>query len=77
LVPSIRTPVSSGDDLGFAKNGLRLIRLDLEPRIGADEHVHERALADEQAKGVTEQETQTLIGERLKALQINRQRMNA
>ncbi len=67
----------AGDDPGLAKNGLRLIRLDLEPRMGADEHVHERALADDQAKGVAEQEAQTLIGKRLKALQINRQRMNA
>ncbi len=67
----------AGDDLGLAKNGLRLIRLDLEPRMGADEHVHERALADDQAKRVAEQEAQTLKGKRLKGLQINRQRMNA
>jgi len=62
----------AGDDLGFAKDGLRLIGLDLEPRMGADEHVHQRAFADDQAKGVAEQEAQTLIGKRLKALQINR-----
>ena len=64
-------------DLGFAKDGLRLIGLDLEPRMGADEHVHQRAFADDQAKGVAEQEAQTFVGKRLKALQINRQRMDA
>jgi len=67
----------AGDDLRLAKDGLRLIGLDLEPRMGTDEHVHQRALADDQAKGVAEQEAQTLVGNRLKALQINRQRMDA
>ena len=67
----------AGDNPGLAKNGLRLLGLDLEPRVGADKHVHQRALADDQAKGVAEQEAQTLVGKRLKALAINRQRMDA
>ncbi len=37
----------------------------------------ERALADDQSESVAEQEAQTLMGKRMKALQINRQRMNA
>ena len=37
----------------------------------------ERALADDQAESVAEQQAQTLIGKRLKALAIYRQRMNA
>jgi hypothetical protein len=57
--------------------GLRLVGLDLERRVGADEHVHPRALADDQAKSVAEQEAQTLKGKRLKAFQINRQCVNA
>src|SRR5450759_1287532 len=45
--------------------------------MGADEHVHQRAFANAQAKSITEHATQTLVGKRLKALVINRQRMNA
>ena len=45
--------------------------------MGANEHIHQRALADDQAESVAEQEAQTLVGKRMKALQINRQRMNA
>ena len=67
----------AGDDPGGAKNGLRLLGLDLEPRMGADEHVHQRALAHAQPERVAEQEAQPLVGKRLKALEINRQRMNA
>ena len=37
----------AGDNLGFTKNGFRLIGLDLEPRMGADEHIHQRAFADD------------------------------
>ena len=67
----------AGDNPGLAKNRFRLIGLDLEPRMGADEHVHQRAFADDQAKGVAEHEAQTLVGKRLKALAIYRQSMNA
>ena len=56
----------AGDNPGLAKNRFRLIGLDLEPRMGADEHVHQRAFADDQAKGVAEHEAQTLVGKRLK-----------
>ena len=74
----MRTPVSSlATTLRLAKNGLGLLGLDLEPRVGADEHVHQRALADAQAERVAEHEAQALIGQRLKALEINRQRMDA
>jgi hypothetical protein len=34
-------------------NGLRFIGLDLEARMGADEHVHQRAFANAQAKSIT------------------------
>ena len=67
----------AGDDLGGANNGLRLLGLDLEPGMGADEHVHQRALAHAQPERIAEQAAQPLIGQRLEALEINRQRMNA
>ena len=44
---------------------------------GADEHVHQRALADVEPESISEQAAQTLIGKRLEALEINRQRMDA
>src|SRR5450759_5104117 len=69
--------IVAGDNPGLANNGLRFIGLDLEARMGADEHVHQRAFANAQAKSITEHATQTLVGKRLKALVINRQRMNA
>ena len=34
----------------------------------ADEHIHQRALAYDQAESVAEHEAQTLVGKRLKAL---------
>ena len=37
----------AGDNLGFAKDGFRLIGLDLEPRMEADEHVHLKAIAEQ------------------------------
>src|SRR5208337_2670469 len=67
----------AGDNPGLTKNGLGFIGLDLEPRMRADEHVHQRALAYDQAESVAEQEAQTLVGKRLKALAIYRQSMNA
>jgi hypothetical protein len=67
----------AGDNFGFAQNSLGFLGLNRKAGMRADEHVHQRALAEDQAKGVAEQEAQTLIGNRLKALQINRQRMNA
>src|SRR5208337_964504 len=45
----------AGDDLGGAKDGLRLLGLDLEPGMRADEHVHQRALADAQPESIPEQ----------------------
>lgn len=59
------------------KNRLGLFRLDLETRVGADEHIHQRALADAKPERVAEHETQPLIGQCLEALVINGQRMNA
>ena len=67
----------AGDDPRRAKKSLRLLGLDLKPRVSADEHVHQRALADGQAESLAEQEAQTLVGQRLKAFQINRKRMDA
>ena len=67
----------AGDDLGGAHNGLGLRSLDFEPGMGADEHVHQRALADVEPESISEQAAQTLIGKRLEALEINRQRMDA
>ncbi len=67
----------AGHDARCAKNRFRLFRLDLETGVGADEHVHQRALADAKPEGVAEHETQTLIRKRLEALVINGQRMNA
>jgi hypothetical protein len=55
----------AGDDLGGAHNGLGLQSLDFEPGMGADEHVHQRALADVEPKRVAEHSAQTLIGKRL------------
>jgi hypothetical protein len=45
--------------------------------MAADEHVHQRALAHIEPKPIAEQTTQPLVGQRLKAFQINRQRMDA
>ena len=67
----------AGDDLGGANDGLRLLGLDLEPGMRADEHVHQRALAHAQPERVAEQAAQPLVGQRLEALEINRQRMDA
>ena len=64
-------------DLGGAQNGFRLRGFDLEPGVGADEHVHQRALAHTEPERIVEQRAQTLIGKRLEALEINCQRMNA
>ena len=64
----------ASDNLRLTENGLRLIRFDLEPRMRADEHIHQRALAYDQAESVAEHEAQTLVGKRLKALAIYRQR---
>ena len=63
------------DRFSLTENGLRLIRFDLEPRMRADEHIHQRALAYDQAESVAEHEAQTLVGKRLKALAIYRQSM--
>ena len=62
----------AGENHGLEKNGLRFLSFDLERRVGADKHVHQRALADDQAKGVAEQEAQTLVGKRRTALALNR-----
>src|SRR5277367_2002527 len=43
----------------------------------ADEHVHERALAHSQSERIVEQPAQPLVGKRLEAFEIDRQRMNA
>jgi hypothetical protein len=45
--------------------------------MGADAHVHQRAFADDQSESVAEHQARTLVGKRMKALQINRQRMDA
>ena len=47
----------AGDNLGGAKNCLHSLRLDLEPGVGADEHVHQCALAHAQTKSIAEQAT--------------------
>jgi len=60
-----------------AQNGLRLLGLDPEPIARADKHVHQRALAHIQAESIPEQAAQPLVGQRLKALEIDRQRVNA
>ena len=67
----------AGDDLGGANNGLRLLGLDLEPGMRADEHVHQRTLAHAQPERIAEQAAQPLVGQRLETLQIDRQRMDA
>ena len=64
-------------DLGGAQNGLRLIGLDFEPGLLSDEHVHQRALAHIEPERVVEQTAQPLVGKRLEALEVDRQRMNA
>ncbi len=45
----------AGDNLGGAYNGLRLLGLDLEPGMRADEHVHQRALAHIEPESIAEQ----------------------
>ena len=44
--------------------------------MGANEHVHQRAFADAQAQNGLEHAAQALVGHQLKALEIDRQRMN-
>jgi len=67
----------AGHNARGAKDFLGLFRLDLEMRVGADEHVHQRALADAKPERVAKHEAQPLIGQRLEALVINGQRMDA
>ena len=43
----------------------------------ADEHVHQRALAHIKPERVVEQTAEPLVGKRLEALEVDRQRMNA
>src|ERR1019366_2852471 len=50
---------------------------DLEPRMRANEHVHQRALAHIKPERIAKQTAQPLIGESLKTLEIDRQRMDA
>jgi hypothetical protein len=52
----------AGDDLCGAQNDLGLFGLDLEPRMGAHEHVHQRAFPHAQTESVTEQTAQPLVG---------------
>ena len=61
----------------LAQDDERLAALLLESRRGAREHVHQRALAHRQAEKIVEQPLQALIGERLQALEIDRERVNA
>jgi len=44
--------------------------------MGANEHVHQRAFADAQAQNGLEHAAQALVGHQLKALEIDRQRVN-
>ena len=67
----------AGDDLGGPNNGLRLLGLDLEAGMRADEHVHQRPLAHAQPERIAEQAAQPFIRQRLETLQIDRQRMDA
>src|SRR5208337_1903738 len=43
----------AGDNLSGANSGLRLLGFDLEPRMRADEHVHERALAHSEPESLS------------------------
>ena len=67
----------AGHDLSRTNDGLGLFSLDLEPGMRADEHIHQRALADAKPESITEQSAQPLIRERLKAPEINRQGVDA
>jgi hypothetical protein len=67
----------AGDDPGLAQDGQRLVGLDLERRMGTNEHVHQRALADAQAQHRPEHAAQAFIRHQLKALEIDRKRVNA
>jgi hypothetical protein len=55
----------AGDHASGAQNRLGLLRLFSEPRVGADEHVHQRALAHIKPERVVEQTAQPLVGKRL------------
>jgi hypothetical protein len=44
----------TGHDLGRANDGLGLFGLDLEPRMRANEHVHQRALAHIKPERITD-----------------------
>jgi hypothetical protein len=67
----------AGHDLCRPKDRLRLLGLLFEPGMRADEHVHQRALAHAEPESIVEQAAQPLIGQRLEALEINRQRVDA
>ena len=67
----------AGDDPRRAKNHPRLVDLDFEGVARTNEHVHKRALAHREAESVTKHKAQPLVGKRLKALEIDRQRVNA
>ncbi|MCW2286176.1 hypothetical protein M2323_004014 [Rhodoblastus acidophilus] len=60
-----------------AKDRLGLFNLDFETRVGADEHVTQRALADAKPERVAENEAQPLIGQRLETLIMHGERMDA
>jgi hypothetical protein len=71
-----RTIYPCGSSCGLAKRSIwPEISPVSKPRQSPD--VRERALAYDQSESVAEHEAQTLVGKRMKALQINRQRMNA
>jgi hypothetical protein len=67
----------AGDDARRAQNRLGLVRFDLEPRMRADKHVHQRALAHGEPERIPKHAAQPLVGERLETLVVDRQRMNA
>ena len=67
----------AGNAVGPAQKRERLAALLFEGRRGAREHVHERALAQPQAEEIEKQPLQAFIGERLEALQISGERVNA
>jgi len=49
----------------------------LEAALGATQHVHQPALADGQAEQVGKRRLQPLVGQRLKGLEVGRQRVQA
>ena len=74
----MRTPVSSlATTRAARKMAFALSASILNRGVRADEHVHQRALAHAEPERVEEQTAQPLVGKRLEALEVDRQRMNA